>query len=352
VQQLNGIIHVCGENDTGKTTFALECGADPNRILFFDDDVKGRATIRDMIESGILKGGENYYDLPSLSRGKRETDFHDAIMKILDGVKPGQFDAIIFDTWTRFASTCTAKVKANPDKYRQFWAHDGRIKGAEWIQEGQLLEASVTDHLLELTQTVILVTHLKDFYLNNAKVEGKQIPAASRTVSRVPRMRIWLRQNPSGRPVPIGLLLKRLDRKEMIEGKGIRTVNILPRKITPHDDEHSVWDSIWRYWANPVGDRVPLPEETPDEFELSILDSTLTRDQRRTFNLMVEKGLVEKEEVDNTPVPEGLPTVTIGQPDRTAEIRQALTEGKAPPVIAQELGVALPEVLKVKAGMQ
>jgi len=33
---MKGVIHVTGEHDTGKTTFALECGAQPEQICFFD----------------------------------------------------------------------------------------------------------------------------------------------------------------------------------------------------------------------------------------------------------------------------------------------------------------------------
>ena len=40
---IKGIIQVTGPHDVGKTTFALECGA--KRILFVDDDIKGRNTV-------------------------------------------------------------------------------------------------------------------------------------------------------------------------------------------------------------------------------------------------------------------------------------------------------------------
>ena len=56
---INGIIQVTGEPGVGKTSFALQCGAPPERILFVDDDVKGRSTVDDLKSMGMEFG--DYY---------------------------------------------------------------------------------------------------------------------------------------------------------------------------------------------------------------------------------------------------------------------------------------------------
>lgn len=328
---IKGIIHVTGEHDTGKTTFALECGAEPSRIWFVDADIKGRATVEQLRESSIEFG--RYDDLVRLAEDKRELEFHNACMKMIDSVQLGQFDAIIWDTWTNFAKTCHPFVLANLALFKRNWSRMGSIKGAEQWQEAQRLESEILNRLQTLAPIVIVVTHIKDHYLNNAKT-GKQIPACSKTLVRVPRFRIWLRHNPSG-PVPIGLVLKRIDDKQVTD-KGLRTISILPRKITPGPEDYSLWDTIARYYANPIGLRKPTSDETPDEYELSILDGTLTSDQKHTLELMLKAGAIRKEE-----------TIDLGHDSELIARAKALKGKKPLPAIAKELGITVAEAAKM-----
>jgi hypothetical protein len=53
---VTGIIHVTGEPDVGKTTFALESGASPERTWFVDDDVKGQSTVGELLAAGYQFG--------------------------------------------------------------------------------------------------------------------------------------------------------------------------------------------------------------------------------------------------------------------------------------------------------
>ncbi|MFX1266160.1 MAG: hypothetical protein ACFFH0_12310, partial [Promethearchaeota archaeon] len=247
---------------------------------------------------------------------------------------------IIWDTWTRFAKTCHPYVVQNPSKFKLKWSPSGKIKGAEQWQEAQWYEAQILNQLQTLAPLVIVVTHLKDHYMNNAKT-GKLIPAASRTLNRIPRFRLWLRHNPDSR-VPIGLVLKRLDKKARTP-RGIRTTCILPRKITPDvrlpeetrdSRDESLWDTIMRYYAHPFDNRDPLPEETPDAYELSILDGTLTEDQRHTLELMLKAGAVSRdEELDLESV-----VPTDSYPDElVSAVHRLRGEGETLPAIAKAL---------------
>lgn len=341
--QLEGVIHVTGEHDVGKTTFALECGADPAKILYFDDDVKGKATIADLQAAGIKFG--RYVDLVALSRKKTEYDFHKEVIAIIQAIKPGEYDAIIWDTWTNFAASCHSYILKHPGEFRLNWAPMGTIKGAQQWQEARRYEAAIINAMAAMTKTLILVTHLKDHYVGKVKVPGKQVPASSPTLERIPRFRIWLRQNPNGRPVPIGLVLKRLDKKHFEAGKGIRTVSVLPRKIVPHENQHSLWDTIWQYWDEPFGDREPNASELPDDFELSILENTLSKDQKHTFKQLMDSGMLgdpEPEEIGND-----------GASSENVEKVHALwIEKKTAPLIAKETGLSMPVVLGIIKSLQ
>lgn len=329
---VTGIIHVTGEPDVGKTTFALESGAPPDRIWFVDDDVKGQSTVSELLAAGYEFG--RYDDLTTIGQGKRELEFHQACLDLVSGVQPGQFDVLIWDTWTRFAKTCHPYVLANLAAFRQRWSTYGKIKGAQQWQEAHRYEAQILNHLQSLVPTVIVITHLKDFYLNDAKT-GKQVPACSRTLVRVPRFRIWLRHNEHS-PVPIGLVLKRLDKK-VVTDKGLRTVSILPRKIVPRPGDRSLWDTIAMYFNEPIDIGKPTPTETPTEYELSILDGTLTADQKHTLELMLRAGAVSSESADENEVDARL----------LADLRQVHAEGETIPVLAARFGMSVPEVAQL-----
>jgi len=294
-QLINGIIHVTGEHDVGKTTFALENGAMPARTCFFDDDVKGRTTVDELRK---LQDFGAYHDLVALNEGKTEVDYYLAVMGLIDAIQPNQFDAIIFDTWSRFAKCLHSYVITHRDEFKEHWSKKGTIKGAEEWVESQWLEARIINKLQSLAPIVVLVTHLKDYYAGDTKVPGKQVPASSRTLARVPGFRIWLKHN-SESVVPIGLVLKRIATRK-ITPRGIRTVSVLPRKITPQPEDESLWDTIAYYFKNPVGLRELTPDEIPDEYELSILNETLTKDQKRTLTLMLKAGMVDGEEEEES----------------------------------------------------
>ena len=279
---ITGLIHVTGEPGTGKTTFALECGPTPDRIAFIDHDIKGRSTVNQLLADGAQFG--MYRDLNRETRGMKEHQLHAHCLGVIESILPAQYDALVWDTWTPFEATFKPVVSKNPKKFRDEFDPMASIKGAEeWLASFDY-EARIIGELLERVPLVILTTHLKNYNIGKQRVEGKFIPDCKRPIVEKSLFRIWLRQNPTGRAVPVGLILKRFDRKIVTEA-GLRTVNILPRKVIPQAEDQSLWDTIRWYWTNPFGDRAPNPEETPNEFELSILDGTLTEDQRDAFRL-------------------------------------------------------------------
>lgn len=319
---ITGLIHVTGEHDTGKTVFALSNGADPLRIAFFDDDIKGRSTVEQLKRQGFKFG--LYVDLVERFANKREIEINQAGMELIDSIKPDQFDCVVWDTWTRFESSFYAVVQKNPTRFREFYAPMGKIKAGEMWQVSFAYEAQVIDQLLAKVPLVILTTHLKDDYINDKKT-GRQIPDAKKTLNQKSNFRVWLRHNPDG-PQPIGLVLKR-PVKLNVTDKGIEPINILPRKLNP-----CTWEVIKKFWNSPVGNRQLTEGERPNEFELSILDGTLTKDQKNILRLAVLESEKESES--------GLLASSNGHDESAiAKAREMSNEGAMPNEIEKETGI-------------
>lgn len=271
---IQGLIHITGEPDTGKTTLALSTGFAPAEICFFDDDLKTQVIAGMLAEQGTPFGA--YFNLTKLSLGMREIDFHNLVLRLIEEQPKNKFKALVFDTWTRFENTFQSIVHKNPTRFREFYSPMGAIKGAEEWKASFDYEATIIDKLLEIAPLVILVTHLKEKSVGSAKT-GQYIPDCKKPVIEKSRLRIWTRHN-SASAAPIGLVLKRL--AKVTTSAGIQVVNVLPRKIAP-----CTWERILEYWENPVGDRTALPDEMPNDFELSILDGALTADQKDILHI-------------------------------------------------------------------
>lgn len=358
---LRGLIEVTGEIGTGKTSFALECGVQPEEIGFFDDDVKGRATVEEFRERYQAEGRDfgGYFDLVALRRGKTLIEFHQICQDLIEReVIPGRFRVLIWDTWTRFSKTCRHYVNRNQAKFRKpgpfskggGWSDHRGMKGAEINQEGTLHEAEILGDLLTRVDTLFVVAHLKTKYVNNQPTEA-ETPAVGGAVIRLARMRVWTRHNPRGDGVPVGLLLKRPSWK-IITDRGLRTVNPLPRKLTPNvrlvdgeePNDESLWDTIARYTEHPIGNRQPLAEETPNTFELGILNDTLTADQKVNLRLALRVAAGEAASESKTATVVSPPAVV----DRATvtRIKSLKADGKALPVIASEVGISVAEVAR------
>ena len=117
-----GLFLVTGGIGTGKSSFALECGAADDRICFVDDDLKGLSTARQLKVSGREFA---YYDLVEKNRGcKSLVEIHQVGLDLINSIPKGRFDALVWDTWTRFGSTFKPFVEAHPEQFR---------KKAEWL---------------------------------------------------------------------------------------------------------------------------------------------------------------------------------------------------------------------------
>jgi hypothetical protein len=326
-----GIVHVSGELDTGKTMFAFSCGAQPEDIAFIDDDIKG-ASVVDQIESQKKKLGF-YRNLYDASSGLTELKFFDKGIEIISDMekevekRKKPFDAIIWDTWARFEGMFHPYVVTYPQKFRQYWSPNGVIKGAEQWKASFNLESEILNRLQKVGKLVILTSHLKPETIPGGKKTGKFIPDCKQPVAQKSLLRVYLRHNPDG-PYPIGLILKRISR-QVVGDKGIEIVSVLPRKMKPF-----TWERIRWYWDNPIGDRPLDANEKPDEYELSILDGTLTEDQKYILH----------SQPDVVPEEEEAPLAVNATPEVISRVKELKAQNKPNPVIARELELSVREV--------
>jgi len=291
--RFSGIVHITGEHDTGKTLMAIGA-CDPSKIAFFHNDTKRPLTDRTDEEHNEIFG---LYD-NLIDKNLTYLETKDYFLEQLDKMKPGQYEGIVVDTWTRLEDALINYGKINAYKFREkttMAAGQTYLWGQQWA-EGRWYEASIISKMAKLAPYVCLVTHLKGHYLSGAKT-GKEIPASSEVLDRVCNLRVWLRSNPNS-GVPVALVLKRPSLSK-VSTSGIEIINYLPRRLEPLPGEKSVWDTIDRYKENPVGNHPPSEKEKPTPFELSILDGILTNDQKEVWkaNLLEQE---RKEEIEET----------------------------------------------------
>lgn len=284
---IKGMVAVISNYGVGKTTFALECGYHPSDIIFVNDDVKEPFDDED---DGIKEEDfKEYIDLIRVTKGKKTLDFHDYCLLAIDHLPEAK--VIIWDTWTQFQSTFPVYVQAHMDHFREpnEWSANGRIKSGERYQEAARYEGAILSGLKEKCDLLVLTFHLKQFYLDNNPVPGKFKPGHDKAIEKYADLRVWLTPNPDD-PAPIGLVLKNIAKRKITD-IGIRTSQVLPLRL-----ETCNWDEIWRYWENPLGDKLPSDEfgERPNEFELSLISGTLTPEDKRLYEASL--SLSEKKE--------------------------------------------------------
>lgn len=337
--KIPGVVLITGPHDTGKTTFALECGAHPSNILFVDDDLKGQATVHQLINEGVEFG--HYINFAADTQGLTLLQTYHYGMELIADIESGRFDAIIWDTWARFGSSFKSYVNANPGAFRapKDWSSMGSMKGGQQWAEAKIAEAQMLATLSQLAPSVFIVAHLKDAYVQNV-ASGQQLPAVSKTHNRVHTMSLWL-QHCAYTAVPYALLLKRPNRKVMTEN-GLRTENLLPRKLMPLPDDDSLWDTIDRFLAKPMGRRAPTENETPNDVELAILDQALTAGQQHMLKLKLEIQAAELGLLDHEN--------EIAQETAQIDARRLKAEGKSNKAIAKALDVSVRDVKRLLDG--
>lgn len=321
---VKGMVAVISNYGAGKTTFALECRYHPKDITFINDDVK---------DTGFDAEFKEYIDLVSVSKKKKMLEFHNHCLDLVSNLP--QSKVIIWDTWTGFQNTFFQYVKANENEFRnpKEWAGKPSIKAGEWYNEAWRYEGAVLSTLKEKCDLLILTFHLKQFYRDNNPVPGKFKPGHDKAIEKYADLRIWLTPNPDNQ-IPIGLVLKNIARRRIID-HGIQTSQVLPLRL-PYAD----WQHIIDYWNDPIGDRETLDYERPNQFELSLIEGTLTPEDKRLYeaslslaektesNKGIERLMVrQSQEKAIKEYLKGLDGTLIG-PAKASQLKAAIEDGK------------------------
>ncbi len=280
-----GLAVLISDYGVGKTTFALSCGYQPGEITFINDDSK---TPPSFGKGDDNRGYKQYVDVLANTEEMNLLSFHSYCRSLIDNIVFSP--VIIWDTWTRFEKSFISVVKDDPGKFRspKQYSAQGKIKNAEMYQDAYVLEGQVIAKLKAKCHLLIITFHLKNSYLENVQVPGKQEPGHNKAISKYADLRLWLIANPSNQ-VPIGLVLKNLAKYD--KGKnGIEPVQVLPRRMPLCN-----WQSIQGYWNNPIGGRQPNEHEMPNQFELSMIENYLTPEQLRLYEIGVTLGEQSKE---------------------------------------------------------
>lgn len=289
--KLTGILDIHGEQGVGKTLMALGI-APVQEIAYLFDDVK-----RPPISDSDIKRLGYFKDLVQLWKGKKLLEIRDVILAEIDRV-PKSCKVIIFDTWgKRVGPSLQYWGKLHYKDFRE----PGTLSVGDYLYgqmwgEAYLYETSVLSNISNRFESVVLISHLKDHYEAGAATTKKE-PMIGKDIPRIANFRIWLKRNPNS-GVPIGLVHKPISVNSFSQTGELETVNLLPRRLCSNETEKSIWDIIERYRQTPLGNRKPLPEEEPTEFEASILDGILTTEQREIWraNLIQNQMVKEREE--------------------------------------------------------
>jgi len=231
---IGGIVHVTGEPDVGKTTFALTTGSPYENIAFLDNDVKG-SNIVDQIRSGGYEFAY-YKNLTEVSKGLKPVEFHKKCLQFIKDMQAikEKIHTIVWDNYGAFEETFHPYVCDNMGQFKRHWSPNGKIKNAEKWKVSFTYEGQFLSDLMQIADVVVVITHLKNYYKGSVQVPGKQVPEGKRPLVQKAQLRFWLRHNDTGSPIPTGLLLKRISKWGMTDGRpGV--VNVFPRRIPTCD---------------------------------------------------------------------------------------------------------------------
>ena len=283
-----GLILFTGEPGTGKTSAALQAYPLKKTAYLCDDikkfEIEGVSASELESEFGLFVNLIDKYPVTEF----KLLEYYEAVMREIDNIPDGKFDSIVFDTWTRTGKAIRNYAKVHPLKFRESstFSTMGKFKGPQEWNEAAVVENAIVSQLSNKCKALFIITHITGVYRAGVLVDGANEPDCHKSFKRILNASFWLRHNPNS-GVPIVLVMKRMSKIELKSGT-IQPVNLLPRKMTPTKEDTSVWSMIKRYWEEPVGNREPLPDEIPNEFELSILSGQLTESQMKMFTMEFE----------------------------------------------------------------
>lgn len=272
---MKGILNVTGLSGVGKTSFATEGFARAaDKIAMISWDVKefeGKDAL------GYYKSlasilSDTTYDDPQIAMMEQA---HAAFNEL-----PDDLDILVLDAWEVFSKSLAAYVQKYHMKLKKTWFGMNMFwKTLEMRGHAHLYEAAILDSFQKKAKLVVVINHLKAQFNDKNEPTGLFIPDSSRSVIQKSACRIWLTPL-EGKPYPAGLVIKNTSEKRFVDGVGMRTVSILPPKLS-YDalselgEYVSLWDVINYYYKNPIGNRKPNVYESMNHGEYTMVQATL-----------------------------------------------------------------------------
>lgn len=327
-----GLTHVTGEPDTGKSTLCYTVpGVQPEEMCVLDDDLKTRGLAESLETAGhpfwkYVDLTTQFKELATNTKKAKPIDFYffvngivqDILNQILHGERK-QPKVLVFDNWSRMEPAIRSYSELVMSNISDLSPNQQKSMSRMTWPYTYDEYSRFLGELLKVAPMVFLTTHIKEKW----NAPGVLVPKGQQPIVEKSVLRLWLRHNPDG-PVPVGLVLKRIQKME-VTPTGLKPVNVLPRRINPCN-----WERIYYYMANPMGDRQPDPSEVPNDFEYSILDGTLTADQKNALKLAANQ---QNEEDSYTGDSQAAAQAEVEMAARAKELKT-------------EQGMSLPDIVK------
>lgn len=264
-------------------------------------------------------------------------------------LKPGAYKVVIIDTLEKLEAGMAAWVESN----KKAAGVTQLAYGALWTTGVYpLYESLIAAIFARGVEVVILTSHLKTPWEGTRQIVGKVEPAGKKLLYRLSSLMLWLTHeatNADGAPAALVL-------KERLGNIGIGEKDEwdLSRRL-PERIPHATWADIRRYLKKGCDLANPSPGEAMSDGEREMISELLSDAQMKLMILQAET-----EQREATIMPTGqtatftppTPTETVASVNSVngeskAKALALLGEGKSKGDAARELGMTLPELVRL-----
>ncbi len=313
------IVIVTGAYGSGKSTFTLGTGTNPERTLVIDFE-KSQKGFAQQLPITYVDMQEKMASL--YPNGYRALDLYDETLNILDNVAPGRYDVIVLDNASILEEGIQAYVESHPADFGHSATQYATMSALKWGDVKNRYSQLLT-RWASKTRMIFVVVHLRDKWAGNSVVKdafGKplQEPKGKETLEMLSSLFVWLEVGPGG--IPAGRVIKcRMDRKvfvadpekppadipkryiDELKGEpGIVSVPILPLRLPK-----CTWPAIREYMRHPADLANPAPGE-------SLSANEMTEDDRLRLRAIISQGEAEKAAVEKLKIEQDEPKTQGG----------------------------------------
>lgn len=293
MNKLSGIITVTGAVNSGKTSFALQCGYKLQEIEYYGFDGKKPDVYAE--DGRKLENAFGFYReyLGIMAESKELKMIEDFLADI--NTKRPNTKVCIIDGEEMFRRNFAAYVKRNKDKLRDYWYGRGGIwQSYEELGFAKKFEAALFTSLQDRFDLIFIINHLEGVRDDESEKDEKPlIPGKHRADIKEPliqkaKVRFWIVPT-DGSLCPSAIVLKNPG-KHVVDTKTgkIKTMTVFPPKLSPFALGEkrgfvSLWDVIEHYEKNPFSEKFPKVEkfEMLTDAEQEMVSEDLTESDKQ-----------------------------------------------------------------------